>query len=142
MRDPRSVYPEIGEEAFHDLTRTFYAGVANDPLLRPLYPEEDLEGARQRLTSFLIQFFGGPPTYSMERGHPRLRMRHLPFRIDGAARDAWVTHMRTGLDRLDLAADVRETMDRYFEDAATFLINTDRAAHPLGVVRAEELRHG
>lgn len=122
-RDPRTIYAEIGAEGFDRLTAAFYAGVAEDPLLRPLYPEPDLEPARQRLALFLIQFFGGPTTYSDQRGHPRLRMRHLPFSIDQAARDAWMRHMTAALDSLELAPDVDEAMRRYFEDAATFMIN-------------------
>jgi hemoglobin len=121
--DPRTIYATIGEEAFHQLTAKFYEGVAQDPLLRPLYPEEDLEPARRRLALFLIQYFGGPTTYSDERGHPRLRMRHVPFPIGQAQRDAWMTHMGAGLDALEVAPEVKAAMRRYFEDAATFLIN-------------------
>ena len=123
MKDPRTIYAEIGEDAFERLTQAFYGGVANDPVLRRLYPDADLEPARQRLKLFLIQFFGGPTTYSDQRGHPRLKIRHVPFAIGQAERDAWVRHMQAGLDQLELAADTREAMERYFEDAATFLIN-------------------
>ena len=123
MKDPRQIYAEIGEAAFHQLTTAFYAGVADDPLLRPLYPDDDLEPARRRLTLFLIQYFGGPRVYDAERGHPRLRMRHLLFKIGQAERDAWMGHMRAGLAALELADDTREAMDRYFEDASTFLMN-------------------
>lgn len=123
MKDPRTIYAEVGAEAFETLTTVFYQGVAEDPLLRRLYPDADLEPARRRLKMFLVQFFGGPTTYSEERGHPRLRIRHVPFSIGQAERDAWMRHMSAGLDRLDLASDTREAMQRYFEDAATFLIN-------------------
>jgi hemoglobin len=123
MKDPRTIYAELGDEGFDRLTRVFYAGVAEDPLLRRWYGEGDLEPARRRLMLFLIQFFGGPTTYSDERGHPRLRIRHVPFAIGQAERDAWVRHMRAGLDQLELAPDTREAMERYFEDAATFLVN-------------------
>lgn len=123
MIDPRSIYATLGPGAFHELTATFYAGVAQDPLLRPLYPEEDLEPARRRLALFLIQYFGGPTTYSDERGHPRLRMRHVPFPIGRAERDAWMTHMRAAVAALDTSDAVKAAMLRYFEDAATFMIN-------------------
>jgi hemoglobin len=123
MKDPRTIYAELGDEGFEQITRVFYAGVAEDPVLRRWYGEEDLEPARRRLKLFLIQFFGGPTTYSQERGHPRLRIRHVPFAIGQAERDAWVRHMKAGLDSLELAADTREAMERYFEDAATFLVN-------------------
>lgn len=123
MKDHRTIYAEIGEEAFEQLTRTFYEGVAGDPVLRPLYPGQDLEPARRKLKLFLIQYFGGPATYSQERGHPRLRLRHVPFAIGQDQRDAWVRHMRAGLDGLALQPDTRAAMERYFEDAASFLIN-------------------
>ena len=91
-----------GEPAFRKLVDEFYAGVADDPLLRPMYPEEDLGPAADRLTLFLMQYWGGPHTYSEQRGHPRLRMRHAPFRIGAAERDAWLHHMRRAVDALDL----------------------------------------
>ena len=97
-----------GEATFRLLVERFYAGVASDELLRPLYPESDLAPAADRLALFLIQYWGGPTEYSDTRGHPRLRMRHAPFVIGLAERDAWLRHMRTALDSLDLA-DVIET---------------------------------
>ena len=123
MIDPRSIYGILGQEGFNRLTAAFYEGVAADPLLRPLYPQEELEPARRRLALFLMQYFGGPATYSDERGHPRLRMRHVPFPIDQTRRDAWMGHMSAAIDSLDLAPEVEAAMRRYFEDAATFLIN-------------------
>jgi hemoglobin len=123
MIDPRGIYAILGEDGFNRLTAAFYAGVSTDPLLRPLYPGEDLEPARRRLALFLMQYFGGPTTYSDERGHPRLRIRHFPFPIDQARRDAWMSHMSTAMDAAGLTPDVRAAMQRYFEDAATFLIN-------------------
>jgi hemoglobin len=123
MKDPRTVYAELGDDGFDRLTRAFYAGVSEDALLRPLYPDADLEPARQRLTLFLIQYFGGPTTYSDERGHPRLRMRHVPFSIGAAERDAWLRHMLAALDGLGVAPDTRDALARYFADAATFLMN-------------------
>ncbi|HEV8634242.1 MAG TPA: globin [Chloroflexota bacterium] len=138
--DPRAVYAAIGEEPFHRLTAAFYRGVAGDPLLRPMYPGEDLEPARRRLALFLIQFFGGPPNYSLQRGHPRLRMRHLPFPIDQAARDAWMTHMRAALDGLGLPAEVHAAMLGSFEDASTFLINRAEAVRRYTVQTPEGLQ--
>ncbi len=83
-----------GEETFTRLVDAFYAGVASDPQLRAIYPEEDLAPAAERFRLFLIQYWGGPSTYSEQRGHPRLRMRHMPFAVNIAARDAWLSHMR------------------------------------------------
>ncbi len=87
-----------GHEFFDLLVARFYAGVASDPTLRPMYPEDDLGPAAQRLQLFLEQYWGGPTTYSQERGHPRLRMRHAPYPVDAAAHDAWLRHMRAALD--------------------------------------------
>jgi hemoglobin len=112
-----------GPEAFGALVDAFYAGVAADPLLRPMYPEGDLAEAREHLALFLIQYFGGPALYAEKRGHPRLRMRHLPFSIGRPERDAWVRHMTTALDAVPAFAPVAPLMRRYFEDAATFLMN-------------------
>lgn len=113
-----------GEETFRLLVERFYEGVAGDPILRPIYPEEDLAGATERLTLFLIQYWGGPNTYSRERGHPRLRMRHQPFVIGRRERDAWLSHMRAAVDSLDLTPNVRKALLDYFETASTAMINT------------------
>jgi hemoglobin len=119
----QTIFDRIGGEAtFGLLLDRFYSAVAQDPVLRPIYPD-DLDESKRRLRLFLIQYFGGPQTYSEERGHPRLRMRHLPFAIDRAARDAWMGHMTEALASVDLPASARSEMQRYFEDAATFLIN-------------------
>ncbi|WP_091197178.1 globin [Micromonospora narathiwatensis] len=112
-----------GEPAFRKLVDEFYAGVAVDPLLRPMYPEEDLGPAADRLTLFLVQYWGGPHTYSEQRGHPRLRMRHAPFRIGAAERDAWLRHMRRAVDRLDLPPEVAAELWNYLERAAYFMVN-------------------
>ncbi len=99
-------YAQVGgEETFRRLVHRFYQGVAEDPLLRPMYPEEDLGPAEERLTLFLIQYWGGPTTYSEQRGHPRLRMRHVPFRVDRAAHDAWLRHMREAVESLGLPSE-------------------------------------
>ena len=121
---PASVYEAAGGEAtFRRLVDRFYEGVAGDPLLRPLYPEADLAGARERLTLFLVQYWGGPATYSERRGHPRLRMRHNPFAIGRAERDAWMRHMRAAVESLELERGVRKALLDYFEAAATAMVN-------------------
>ena len=91
-----------GHETFVALVKRFYAGVASDPPLRALYPEPDLGSAAQRLRMFLEQYWGGPTTYSEQRGHPRLRMRHAPFAVTPAMRDRWLKHMRDAIDSIEL----------------------------------------
>jgi len=113
-----------GHETFVRLVDRFYEGVADDELLRPMYPEEQLDGARERLTLFLEQYWGGPTTYSETRGHPRLRMRHAGFRIGPAARDAWLRHMRDAVDSLALPPLQHELLWDYLERAAHSLLNT------------------
>jgi hemoglobin len=113
-----------GEPTFRRLVHRFYEGVAGDPVLRPMYPEEDLGPAEERLTLFLMQYWGGPRTYSENRGHPRLRMRHVPFKVDRAAHDAWLSHMRQALDELELAPEHERQLWEYLVYAANSLINT------------------
>ena len=113
-----------GRDTFERLVRAFYAGVAEDPVLRPMYPEEDLEGAIQRLTGFLEQYWGGPGTYSEQRGHPRLRLRHVPFRVNPDARDHWLTHMRAAVDGLALSPMHSAMLWDYLERAAHAMVNT------------------
>jgi hemoglobin len=121
---PVSLFDAVGgEETFRRLVDTFYAGVAGDPALRALYPEDDLRPASERLRLFLIQYWGGPTTYSERRGHPRLRMRHAPFAINSAARDAWLRHMRAALDSLDLAPEYDDALWDYLTRAAESLRN-------------------
>lgn len=125
VREQVSFYEAVGgEETFHRLVHRFYQGVAEDPLLRPLYPEEDLGGAEERLRMFLIQYWGGPTTYSQRRGHPRLRMRHAPFVIGSAERDAWLRHMRDAVDSLDLPPDQENRLWDYLVYAAHSLVNS------------------
>jgi hemoglobin len=112
-----------GHETFRRLVAEFYRGVADDPVLRPLYPEEDLAGAQQRLTMFLEQYWGGPRTYSEQRGHPRLRMRHAPFAIGERERLAWLAHMRRALDALELSREQHDILWQYLETAAFSLQN-------------------
>lgn len=120
-----SVYEAAGgEETFRTLVERFYARVAVDPILRAVYPEEDLSGAAERLTLFLIQYWGGPNTYSERRGHPRLRMRHQPFVIGTRERDAWLGQMTAAVDSMELAPGVRKALLDYFDVASTAMINT------------------
>lgn len=120
----RSVYELAGgERTFRLLVERFYGRVAQDELLRAVYPEEDLSGAAERLSLFLIQYWGGPPTYSELRGHPRLRLRHHPFAIGRKERDAWLGHMTAAVDSIELAPAVRTALLDYFETASTAMIN-------------------
>lgn len=122
-----TVYEAVGgEPAFRKLVADFYATVAEDPVLRPLYPEEDLSGAEERLRGFLIQYWGGPTTYSQQRGHPRLRMRHAPFAIGEAERDAWLGHMRAALDGLALEPELDEMLWDHLARSAIMLRNRDQ----------------
>jgi hemoglobin len=115
-----------GEETFRRLVHRFYQGVADDPLLRPLYPEEDLGPAEERLRLFLIQYWGGPRTYGERRGHPRLRMRHVPFTIGEPERDAWLAHMRTAVDELKLPEQLETMLWDYLVMAANSMVNAPR----------------
>ncbi|XVQ09253.1 globin [Spirillospora sp. CA-255316] len=112
-----------GEETFRRLVHRFYQGVADDPVLRPLYPEEDLGPAEERLLLFLIQYWGGPNTYSQQRGHPRLRMRHAPFVIGEPEREAWLRHMRDAVDELELPEQLEKMLWDYFTMAARSMVN-------------------
>lgn len=112
-----------GAPTFRLLVSRFYAGVAVDPVLRPLYPEEDLGPAEERLRMFLEQYWGGPRTYSDRRGHPRLRLRHVPFAIGERERLAWLARMRAALDSLNLPAERAGELWDYLERAALSLQN-------------------
>ena len=115
-----------GEQFFTDLVDSFYLGVAGDPLLRPLYPEDLIE-SRRHLALFLMQYWGGPATYNEIRGHPRLRMRHAPFVVGPPERDAWLRHMGSAVDRMveteRLAASDADELHAYFDMAAHSLVN-------------------
>lgn len=117
------LYDLIGQEAFARLVAAFYRRVPQDDILSPLYPEHDLAGAEQRLRDFLIMRFGGPDTYLQKRGHPRLRMRHVRFAIDHAARDRWIALMEEAMQETDLPPEAAAILRSFFADAATFLIN-------------------
>lgn len=118
-------YDEVGgRETFARIVSVFYREVALDPVLKPMYPEEDLGPAEERLLLFLEQYWGGPTTYSETRGHPRLRMRHAPFAVTMAARDRWLHHFRAGLDAVDLTPEQDAQFWAYVQHAATFMVNT------------------
>ena len=117
-------YEEIGGEVFFaDLTAQFYAQVAVDPILRPMYPETDLKAAALRLQWFLEQYWGGPTSYQENRGHPRLRMRHAEFHINLAAQDAWLKAMRAAVDGVEMKPEHKEQLWGYLEMAAAAMIN-------------------
>ncbi|GAA4104116.1 globin [Nonomuraea sp. NPDC050663] len=124
MSEPTFYDAVGGEETFKRLVHRFYEGVAEDPLLRPMYPEADLTGAEERLRLFLMQYWGGPGTYSQERGHPRLRMRHAPFVVDDAARDAWLRHMHDAVQSLELPQELETRLWDYLVYAAHSLVNS------------------
>jgi hemoglobin len=125
VRQQRSFYDEVGgHETFVRLVHRFYQGVAADPELRPMYPEEDLGPAEVRLRMFLEQYWGGPTTYSEQRGHPRLRMRHHPFKVTPRARDLWLSHMRDAVTELGLAPIHESLLWDYLERAAHSMINS------------------
>ena len=117
------VYGLIGEDGFRRLVHGFYARVATDDILRPLYPEEDLNGAEERLREFLIQRFGGPFRYSEKRGHPRLRMRHAPFAVDQRGRDRWIELMEAAMAEANLPNEAIDPLRQFFHSSATFMIN-------------------
>jgi hemoglobin len=124
MTDEPTLYDRVGGMPFFvSLATAFYRGVAADALLRPMYAEQDLAPATERLALFLAQYWGGPHTYSETRGHPRLRQRHLPFVIDEAARDAWLTNMLNALDEQQLDPASRAELRTYLLTAADFLMN-------------------
>ena len=135
MQAPLTMYELVGGQRFFDeLVNRFYDAVEDDPRLRPMYPR-DMGPSRRRLAGFLVQYWGGPPHYSEERGHPRLRMRHMPFAIGQVERDAWMEHMTASLDAATIADgtgrplpdEIRAAMFDHFDNAATHLIN-----HPGG----------
>jgi hemoglobin len=119
-----SVYEYVGGTPFFvRLVERFYEDVATDPLLSPMYPD-DLAGPRARLAAFLVQYWGGPTHYSDARGHPRLRMRHAPYRVDSAAREAWLAHMHAAVEASGVDARVQDLLLDYFTHAATAMVNT------------------
>lgn len=123
MPDELPIYDLLGAEVLTAIVAGFYRAVPDDPILGPLYPEHDFAGAEQRLRSFLIYRFGGPPDYLRERGHPRLRIRHAPFAVDQKARDRWMQLMLASIDAQQLAPEVRDYLAQFLGDIATFLRN-------------------
>jgi hemoglobin len=118
-------YDEIGGfETFRRIVAKFYEGVAEDPVLRPLYPEEDLGPAEERFLLFMVQYWGGPTTYSENRGHPRLRMRHAPFAVTPETKEHWLMHFRAGLDEVALTPEQDQQFWDYVTHAAQFMVNT------------------
>jgi len=120
-----SFFDEIGgEPTVTAIVARFYEGMAGDDVLRPLYPEADLGPAEERFRLFLMQYWGGPTTYSDQRGHPRLRMRHAPFQVNPAAKDRWLVHFREGLDAVDLTPEQDARFWEYVTHAAQFMVNS------------------
>jgi len=118
------IYAQIGEEGFARLVAAFYNQVPADDILGPMYPADDLPGAEERLRDFLVGRFGGPQRYIESRGHPRLRMRHMPFKLDLAARDRWVQLMDKALEETALPPESTQALREFFHHMATFMINT------------------
>ena len=119
-----TLYEQMGgAQFFEKLVAGFYEGIKTDPVLRPMYPEVDLDGAIDRLAKFLSQYWGGPTNYSDERGHPRLRMRHNVFPIDGNARDRWLGHMSASLAELEIEPHLKDQLWTYLVTAAHSLVN-------------------
>lgn len=121
--DDHDIFSIIGENGFARLVSAFYRQVPADDILGPMYPPGDLTGAEERLRDFLVGRFGGPPRYIEQRGHPRLRMRHMPFAIDGPARHRWIHLMTRALDEAALPAEADRILRAFFNDVATMLIN-------------------
>ena len=135
--DEPTLYERMGgRDTFARIVHVFYQGVASDPVLKPMYPEEDLGPAEQRLLMFLEQYWGGPTTYSETRGHPRQRMRHMPFAVTAEARDRWLQHMLAGVDSVQLEPELDALLRDYLGRAAHSLVNQfdepGSTARPLG----------
>jgi hemoglobin len=121
--DDQEIYAAIGEDGFRRLISAFYKQVPNDEILGPMYPAHDLTGAEERLRDFLIFRFGGPTKYIEERGHPRLRMRHVPFTIDESARNRWIQLMDKAFAEAQLPPEAESLLRQFFEGVATMMIN-------------------
>jgi hemoglobin len=121
--EEHEVYSAIGEEGFQRLIAAFYRQIPHDDVLEPMYRGRDLAAAEQRLRDFLIYRFGGPERYIEERGHPRLRMRHVPFPVDETARNRWIQLMTHALDETEVPQEAKEVLRNFFDSTATFLIN-------------------
>ena len=121
--DDGEIYDAIGEDGFTRLVAAFYRQIPGDDILGPMYPPEDMAGAEERLRDFLVGRFGGPHRYMERRGHPRLRMRHAPYVIDGEARNRWVQLMSRALDEAQLPREVELALRPFFEGVATMMMN-------------------
>jgi hemoglobin len=121
--EDQDIYAIIGEEGFTRLIAAFYRQVPGDDILNTMYPRHDLAGAEQRLREFLIGRFGGPQHYIERRGHPRLRMRHMPFAVNAAARERWLALMNNALDEVKLPGEVDAFLREFFNGVATMLVN-------------------
>ena len=117
------VFQAVGEEGFARLVRAFYRQVEHDDILGPMYPKEDMQGAEERLRDFLVGRFGGPTRYIEQRGHPRLRARHMPFPVTPAARDRWMQLMTNAMQEAQLHPDAADILNQFFDQMATFMIN-------------------
>jgi len=117
------LYDHLGEEQLQHLIAAFYRRVKTDDILKPMYPADDLEGAEYRLKEFLVYRMGGPQRYLKERGHPALRMRHAPFTINQSARDRWIELMISAMDEIEVSPEIRQSLEPFFDQMATFLIN-------------------
>jgi hemoglobin len=122
-REELPVFDIVGRERLEAMVAAFYRRVPDDPILGPMYPEDDLDGAEERLRDFLVYRLGGPPDYLHKRGHPRLRMRHAPFAVDRAARDRWVDLMAAAMQEVGLPQDIQIYLEQFLGDIASFLIN-------------------
>jgi hemoglobin len=121
--EDHEIYSAVGEDGFHRLIAAFYRQVPSDDILGPMYPAADLAGAEQRLRDFLVGRFGGPQRYIEQRGHPRLRMRHMPFAVNGAARERWLRLMTNALDEVQFLPDVDALLREFFHSVSAMLIN-------------------
>jgi hemoglobin len=125
MTEQHTLYDEVGGQPFFErLAAAFYRRVREDPVLLPMYPADDMAGAERRIALFLVQYWGGPTTYSEERGHPRLRMRHMPFKVNPEAREHWLACMSAALDEVDPTPLVRGALWDHFDRVAHAMINT------------------
>ena len=124
MFSETDIYQQIGEDGFTRLVAAFYRQVPTDDILGPMYPKDDLHGAEERLRDFLVGRFGGPQRYMEQRGHPRLRMRHMPFKLNQQARDRWVQLMEKALDEAKLPKESHDLLCAFFHHMATFLMNS------------------
>jgi hemoglobin len=123
--DETQVFSLVGEDGFQRLVAAFYRQVPHDDLLGPMYPAHDLAGAEERLRDYLIYRFGGPPKYIEQRGHPRLRGRHMPFPINKASRDRWMLLMDRAFAETNLPAEAAQPIREFFDNMSTFMINQD-----------------